>query len=50
MKGDEETEKQQGKKELSAAFDRFFLMTKLSVVFTELPLMCIVVSGALAGI
>ncbi|KAI0486476.1 hypothetical protein F4859DRAFT_371565 [Xylaria cf. heliscus] len=49
MKGDEETEKQE-KKELSAALDRFLLMTKLRLIFTELPLMCIVVSGALAGL
>ncbi|KAI0539810.1 hypothetical protein GGR58DRAFT_499851 [Xylaria digitata] len=49
MKGDEETEKHE-KKDFSAAFDRFLLMTKLRLVFTELPVLCIVLSGALAGI
>ncbi|KAJ2995827.1 hypothetical protein NUW58_g1157 [Xylaria curta] len=49
MKGDEETEKHE-KKELSAALDKFLFMTKLRLVFTEFPLLFIVVSGALAGI
>ncbi|KAI1810345.1 hypothetical protein GGS20DRAFT_205780 [Poronia punctata] len=48
MKSDEEQEKQ-GKMDLSAALDRFLFMTKLRLVFTELPLIYIVVSGALAG-